>query len=82
MINILHRLDNPVKKSLREDIDLRRRGRLLPLLQEQPLWIHIRKARNQRGRNTLIKREEDDRHRPLLPHILYNQRMITVDTKE
>ena len=68
MINILHRLDNPVKNCLREDIDLRRRediGRLLlHLLQDRPLRIHIRKARNRRGQNTLIKGEEDHR-RPM-----------------
>ena len=62
MTNTLHRLDNPVWTSLKEDIDLRRRediGRLFLHLLGQPLQIHIR-IKNQRELNILIKREEDD----------------------
>ena len=48
MKNILHRLDNLVNISLKENIDQRRREDidrllLLPLLLGQPLPIHIRK---------------------------------------
>ena len=53
MKNILHRLDNLVNISLKENIDQRRREDidrlllLLPLLLGQPLPIHIRKAKNE-----------------------------------
>ena len=78
MTNTFHRLDNPVWTSLKEDIDLRRKyiDRLrFHLLLGRPLQIHKR-IKNQRELNILIKREEDDRCRPLLHHYLHNQRMV------
>ena len=78
---ILNRPDNLLKISLKENIDQRRKEdidrRLLPLLLDRPLLIHISKYRS--GQSILIK--EDDRHRLLLLHLLHNQKMITVDAE-
>ena len=56
--------------------------RLLPLVLDQPLPKHTRKVEDRRGQNTLIKGEEDDRRRPLLPRLLHNQIMIMLDAKD
>ena len=56
MTNTLHRLDNPVWTSLKEDIDLRRREDIdRHLLLGQPLQIHIR-IKNQRAKHSHKKR--------------------------
>ena len=86
MRDIHQKLDYLKEISLKENINQRRRediGHLpLLLLLDQPLLIHTRKVEDRRGQNTLIKGDKDDQCRPLLPHLLHNQIMIMVDTKD